>query len=93
LTTPTAIPAVSADQLAAVGGTAPAAAVTPPTPAAPPVAGLANPTGTQSAATAAGQSGPQVHVTLANPYFSFNKQAGLLNVFATDKQHREVAII
>lgn len=93
LTTPTAIPAVSADQLAAVGGTAPAAAVTPPTPAAPPVAGLANPTGTQSSAdAAAGQSGAQgTNVTLANPYFSFNKQAGLLNVFATDKQHREVA--
>lgn len=89
LTTPTAIPAVSADQLATVNGTTPAAAATPPTPAAPPVAGLANPTGTQSAATAADQSG--AGGVTANPYFSFNKQAGLLNVFASDKQQREVA--
>ncbi len=93
LTTPTAIPAVSADQLATVNGTTPAAAATPPVPAAPPVAGLANPTGTQSSATATGQTGQTGTGTtaLANPYFSFNKQAGLLNVFATDKQHREVA--
>lgn len=82
---PAAIPAVTADQLATVNGAVqpvPAPAAT--TPAAPPVAGLANPTGGQSAVST--ETAPA-----ANPYYSFNKQAGLLNIFATEKQHKKVS--
>lgn len=96
ITTPNAIPAVTANQLATIdaNGNAVAPVPTPAaTPSAPPVAGLANPTGTQTAATtgttATGAS--TGGAAAANPYFSLNKQAGLLNIFATEKQHHKVA--
>src|SRR5690606_14343059 len=55
-----------------------------------PTPGLANPTGTQTVAagdTAAAGSGAEG----ANPYFSVNRQAGLVTVFASEKQHRKVS--
>lgn len=58
--------------------------------AAPAVAGLANPTGQPAAGGAAGAAGGAGGAA-ANPYFSVNRQAGLINVFATEKQHKQVA--
>lgn len=96
ITTQNAIPAVSTADLAAVpaqGAAAPA-----PVPGAPaaagsavaPVAGLLNPTGTQTIAGEASASGGAT-AQLTNPYFSVNKNAGLVNVFATEKQHEKVS--
>jgi general secretion pathway protein D len=97
ITTGTAIPAVSTAQLAAVNapnGTAAAPVAAPTsitiTTGAAPTAGLLNPTGTQNAAggtTASGGASDAVK----NPYFSVNRQAGLVIVFATHKQHEKVA--
>ncbi len=100
VTTTMAIPAVSTEQLATLnnaagtnGAAAPAqpAATTTTTTSTPPVAGLANPTGTQTAAAGATATTGSAAGATANPYFSFNKQGGLLNVFATEKQHRKIA--
>lgn len=92
ITSPTAIPAVSPSDLTAI--TPPAGGATGATPAAmpAPIAGLANPTGTQ---TVAGQDAAEKievksDTAIVNPYFSFNKQAGLLNIFASQKQHEKI---
>jgi MSHA biogenesis protein MshL len=54
-----------------------------------PVAGLANPTGGNSAvASGSGASGGASGAQTA--YFSVNQQAGLVNVFATEKQHEKI---
>ncbi len=95
IATPNAIPAVSTADLTSVGG---APSATPPVPAAgssaAPVAGLANPTGTQNTANnaAAGTAiGGSMAATLTNPYYSVNKAAGLVNIFGTEKQHQKVS--
>lgn len=87
-------PAGGATLPPAADGTAAAAAVAAPVaapapvavPTGPAVAGLLNPTGTDNAAIggAAGGAG------MMNPYFSVNRQAGMINVFATGKQHRKI---
>jgi general secretion pathway protein D len=91
LSTPTAIPVVSADQLATLNNPS-ASAATPPAATGTPVAGLLNPTGTQSVAgaTTATDSASTGGISPVSPYFSFNKQAGLLSIFATEKQHRRI---
>lgn len=94
VTTPNAIQAVSTADLATVGtpagGTAPAPAAAGSSAA--PIAGLLNPTGTQTAADSkADPSAGGSSVQLTNPYFAVNKAAGLLNIFATERQHRKVA--
>ncbi|MDB5478019.1 MAG: bacterial type and secretion system family protein, partial [Alphaproteobacteria bacterium] len=88
------------DPNAAPGTAAPAAAAAPApsitiNTGTPPVAGLANPTATQNAAgggTAAGAAPAAAAGGGAggsiSPYFSVNRQAGLINVFATEKQQR-----
>lgn len=95
--TPQAIPALTPDQLTSIEGAAPTAAptsvtvnMTAPTP------GLANPTGIPAATTGtgaapaaapAGGGGVQQN---QNPYYSVNRQAGMINVFASDKQQRKI---
>ena len=55
--------------------------------------GLLNPTGTQtSVATGNGVTGTNGPggATSQSSYYSFNRQAGLINVFATQKQHKQI---
>ena len=95
-TTPAASPA------AAAAPTAPVAASPAPVPAqgssSPAVAGLLNPTATQNAVAGgaaggtagAAAGGASSAGSVANPYFSINRQAGMVNVFASGKQHRRI---
>lgn len=79
LTTPNAIPAVTTEQLASTGApAAPAqpAAVAPQAPAAP-----AQPEKELGDGASA----------FGDPYYSVNRQAGLITVFASDAQHKKVA--
>ncbi|HEY1096999.1 MAG TPA: secretin N-terminal domain-containing protein, partial [Alphaproteobacteria bacterium] len=76
LTTPNAIPAVTTEQLAATG--APAAGAQPSAP-------VATSTEPEKEEELKGSGG------LGDPYFAINKQAGLINVFASAKQHKQVA--
>jgi MSHA biogenesis protein MshL len=71
----------------------PAPTPAPATPEKPPVAGLANPTGTTSSAGggANGANGGSASGAAGtNTYFSVNQQAGLINVFATQKQQDKI---
>lgn len=47
-----------------------------------PTAGLLNPTGSQNAVATEGDAG-----SVQTAFFSVNRQAGMVNVFATEKQH------
>ena len=94
VTSPTAIPAVTPEQLATLNNAsgAPATQNAAPAAAPTPIPGLANPSATQvGAVTSTSSSDGAASSSAGNPYFSFNKQGGLLNVFATEKQHAKVS--
>lgn len=79
LTTPNAIPAVTTEQLAGTGAPAAAAQPAAPVPQAAPVAA-----GQEKEEELKGDS-------QNDPYYSVNRQAGLISVFASDVQHKKVA--
>ena len=76
LTTPSAIPAVTTQQLAATGAPAAPAQPTPVAPQAP-----VKPK-EQAELKSGGGNG--------DPYYSINRQAGLISVFASDAQHKKI---
>ncbi len=78
LTTPNAIPAVTTQQLAATGATPQAAQ-----PAAPvPQAAATGPAAPAKELKSSGSTG--------DPYYSINRQAGLITVFASDRQQKKI---
>jgi MSHA biogenesis protein MshL len=76
LTTPNAIPAVTTEQLASTGA---------PSAGAQPSAAIPMSTEQKEEEKLESSGG------LGDPYFAINKQAGLINIFASAKQHNQVA--